>query len=74
MLKATTKRDHSSRNGFFREQRISPDPKVQMVLGEIITSAPRESAVPKGWAHKEEELIGNQMKRRIIESRSQGKF
>lgn len=73
MPKATTKRDHSSRNGFFPEQGISPDPKVQMGLGGIITSAPRESAEPKGWEHGQG-WRGKKMKRGIMESRSQGKF
>lgn len=72
MLKATTKPEHGSGNGFYREQRISPDPKVQMVLGGIITSAPREPAEPKGRA-QQQEWRGKKMKR-IIGRGSQGKF
>lgn len=43
-----------------------------MVLDEIITSVSREQVMPVGWPHDEGELLCNQMKRTLIESRSQG--
>lgn len=53
LMEATTKQDHSSRDGFFPELRISPDPKVQMAPGEIISPGrPQGAAVPQGRAQR----------------------